>query len=349
MTAKKRSAVRPPTRAAARGFARASDNTKLLGWKSLVLENETLRLTALPEYGGWIVSIVYKPRDVDLLWRSPRGLLAKDDPPVVPDSSLGFRAYSPGGWPELLPHGSGPTDAYGVRLPFHGEVVNRVWRYELLAASRGEAAIRMWVDCHLMPLRLERVLRIRAGQAAVLLDETITNRSGIPIDFMWGHHPYFGKPVLEAGSRIISPAARALDDDMRPMSWPVHEGKDFGQCPAEGEGRGEMFYLTDLAQGWYALVNPARRLGLAMSWDTAVFPYVWIWQEANSSKNYPYFGGAYAVALEPFSSLPGARQRGERLLKLFGGESLSTRLCFAAFEGLSDVASVSREGEVAGQ
>ena len=128
----------------------------------------------------------------------------------------------------------------------------------------------------------------------------------------------------------------------------MHEGTDLSLCPAEGAGTGEMFYLADLSDGWYALVNPKGKLGLAMSWDREVFPYVWIWREANKSVNYPYFGGAYTVAIEPFSSLPGARERKERLLKLAGGASLSTKLCFTAFHGLAEVTGVSPEGKVAG-
>lgn len=110
-----------------------------------------------------------------------------------------------------------------------------------------------------------------------------------------------------------------------------------------------MFYISDFSSGWYALVNQADKLGLAMSWDRTVFPYVWVWREANANMNYPYFGGAYTVAIEPFSNLPGARDRGERLLNLDGGGSLSTKLCLSAFHGLKDVTGVSDSGVVSGR
>ena len=334
--------------AKAKSFARASFSTKVAGWKALVLENELLKVTALPECGGWILSIGYQPREAELLYRTPRGLIAKDDQPVVTDPLYGFRARSMGGWPELFPHGSAPTEIAGVKMPMHGEAVNRAWRCEVLKAPRGEAAARLSLNCHLLPLRLERVMRVRAGSATLTLEETVTNRSGLAVDFMWGHHPYYGKPVLDAGSRIFAPAKMSLTTDYRPAGWPVHEGADLSLCPAEGAGTGEMFYLADLAAGWYALVNQQQKLGLAMSWDKEVFPFIWIWREANKNASYPYFGGAYTVAIEPFSSLPGARERKERLLKLAGGASLSTKLCFTAFEGLAEVTGVSPEGEVKG-
>jgi hypothetical protein len=153
---------------------------------------------------------------------------------------------------------------------------------------------------------------------------------------------------MDGGSLIQAPAGRALDDDLNAIDWHAYQGRDLGVCPPEGSGLGAMFYLTDLREGWVALLNPALKLGLAMAWDPEVFPVVWIWQEANGNKNYPYFGGAHAVALEPFSSLPGARRRGDRLLRLEGGASLSTRLALAAFEGIAEVTSVSRDGKVSG-
>jgi hypothetical protein len=332
-----------------KAFARAGITTRPDGWKQLTVESERLAVAVLPEYGGWILSAVYKPRGVELLWQCPRGVPAKDDPPVVTDPLSAYRARSPGGWPELFPHGSAPAEALGARLPFHGEVVNRAWRAEVLKARGPEAVARMSVDCHLLPLRLERVLRVAAGSATFVLEETATNYSDLPVDFMWGHHPIYGKPLLDAGTRIFAPAARSLTGDYRPAGWPVHEGRDLSVCPGEGAGSGEMFYAEGLSAGWYALVNAKLRLGVAMSWDPEVFPLLWIWREANSSKGYPYFGQAYALAIEPFSSLPGARERGERLLHLDGGKSMSTRLAFTAFEGLSEVTGVSPDGEVSGR
>ena len=158
----------------AKSYARASFGT-LKGWKTLVVESDKLSVTVLPEYGGWILSCFYKPRNVELLQSSPRGLLAKDDPPVVSDPLFAYRDRSPGGWPELFPHGSGPTEAYGAKLPFHGEVVNRQWRAEIARARGGEAVAKMSVDCHLMPLRLERTLRVAAGSASFILEETANN------------------------------------------------------------------------------------------------------------------------------------------------------------------------------
>ncbi len=326
--------------------ATATYDTTIAGWKALVLENDLFRVTTLPGYGGWILSAFYKPRDVELLWQSPRGVVHRDDAPVVPDPLFKYKARSPGAWPEIFPHGSAPTKIGGVTMPFHGEAVNRAWRCEVLEPAGDVASAKLTLDCHLMPLRLERTMRIDAGRPALILEETATNYSTDATDFMWGHHPIFGKPLLGQGARIFAPTERTLNEEFEPGGWPERDGRDMSLALLEGSRDHDMFYLTELSAGWAAISNPEIKLGAALSWDLEVFPYVWIWRDAGFTRGYPYFGQAYTTALEPFSSLPGARDRGERLLHLEGGESLSTRLTLSAFEGLDEVTKVSPEGEV---
>jgi hypothetical protein len=342
--------------------ATASYSTEVAGWKALVLENDLLRVTCLPGYGGWITSAVYKPRDCDVLYQAPRGVIRREDTPVVADPLYLYRSRSPGGWPEIFPHGSAPVKVGNVTQPFHGEAVNRAWRCEVLEARGASAAAALRLDCHLQPLRIERVMRLDAGKAALVLEETVTNYSGEATDFMWGHHPMFGKPIFSGGARLFIPAARSLTGDYEPAGWPEHAGQDLSLCPTEGAGTGEMFYADRLAAGWAALVNPQLKLGAALAWDPKVFPLVWIWRECGASKGYPYFGRNYCVAIEPFSNLPGARGRieageklpaldgaAERLLRLEGGERLSARLVLSAFEGLSEVTAVSPDGQASGR
>jgi galactose mutarotase-like enzyme len=205
----------------------------------------------------------------------------------------------------------------------------------------------MSVECHLVPLRLERTLKLAADSAVLVLEETVTNYSARKADFMWGHHPMFGKPVMSGDARIFAPAGCTLmDSGFIRGDWPVRDGNDLAQCPPEDAASSEMFYLHEFTAGWAALVNTQERLGVALAWDLDVFPYAWIWRECGGTEEYPFFGRNYCVAIEPFSNLPGARQRGEKLLELEGGQSLSTSLTMTAFEDLEAVHSVTRDGTV---
>ncbi len=43
------------------------------GFRAVTLENETISVTVLPEKGADIYRLVYKPRQMDILWKSPWG------------------------------------------------------------------------------------------------------------------------------------------------------------------------------------------------------------------------------------------------------------------------------------
>ena len=49
---------------------RVSDSWTYRGLKTVVLENELLRIVILADKGADIYQFVYKPLDVDFLWRS---------------------------------------------------------------------------------------------------------------------------------------------------------------------------------------------------------------------------------------------------------------------------------------
>ena len=110
-----------------------------------------------------------------------------------------------------------------------------------------------------------------------------------------------------------------------------------------------MKYLLDLEEGWYALVNPRLKVGIGLCWDKEVFSCVWMWNELRYTTGAPWYGRTYAMALEPVSSLPLARERATRLLMLRGGGSLEVEMKATAFEGITSVSKVTRAGKIIGR
>ena len=53
---------------------RISDDYTYRGLRAVVLENRALRITVLADKGTDIIEFLYKPLDVDFLWRSPLGV-----------------------------------------------------------------------------------------------------------------------------------------------------------------------------------------------------------------------------------------------------------------------------------
>jgi len=85
---------------------RLIDEVTLRGFEALTLENRWLRVTLLPEKGSDIVEFLYKPLDIDVLWRAPSGFWTQEKLYPADLTTRGsFIDYYPGGWQEILPNG----------------------------------------------------------------------------------------------------------------------------------------------------------------------------------------------------------------------------------------------------
>lgn len=237
------------------------------GIEALVLENELLRVTVLVGKGGDVAEFCYKPRDMDFVWLSPDGLR---DPRDVAggagdDVALFLDGYE-GGWQEVLPNGGAPSTYRGASFAQHGEVAGLPWDSEIVVDEAREVAVRLTVRGRRMPLRVVKTLRLRAGEAELLVDEELVNESGVALDAMWGHHIVFGAPFLRPGHRVrvgegalvvphetaIAPGGRRVRGG-GPHAWPRVPGEgggfvDLDVVPGAGVPS-EIVYLTGWRRG----------------------------------------------------------------------------------------------------
>ncbi|OLF05178.1 hypothetical protein BLA60_37305 [Actinophytocola xinjiangensis] len=274
--------------------------------------------------------LYYEPSDVPL----PAGRsvsYGRDD--------LDWLSAYRGGWQELFPNAGAACEVAGVPLAFHGEVSAAEW--SVVDSGRGFAVL----DCAArLPLVLRRRMTLEDRRPVLVIEETVTNVAGFPVDFLWGHHPAF---EARPGARLDLPdAATHVPADHDPefndlragsARWPFAPGKDGADVdlravpdtPTE-----RVVYLTGLARGWAALRDVERGTGVALGWDTAVFPHAWLWTEIGG-RDFPWYGRSRIVALEPASAWPNdglaaaiARGQGHRL----GPHgALSTRLTVTLF------------------
>ena len=74
-----------------------------------------------------------------------------------------------------------------------------------------------------------------------------------------------------------------------------------------------------------------------MKWDGRVFRHLWYWQERYATRDAPWWGSAYAIGLEPWTSrFPADAQQAIDAgdwLRLEAGEVLETGIEASAFEG----------------
>lgn len=269
----------------------------------VVLENDALRMTVLP-HGGHIVEFRHKGLDLDFTWRSPRR--------GWPGPGDFFDTY-PGGWQEVLPNGGAPATYRGAALDQHGEVAGLPW--ECVPVDGG---VHLTVAARRTPLRVSKVLRLDGARLRVA--EVVENEAPVEVHAMWGQHLAFGRPFLVPGARLtlpdgvrviphgstINPPRRAVAPG-GPYLWPVVPtptggSVDLSVVPEPG-APSEIVYLTGFTDGWYTLRRPGGP-GVRVEWDAAVLPYLWLWHEAGDTTDYPWWGQAYVVGVEPFSSYP---------------------------------------------
>ncbi len=337
------------------------------GRRILALENELIRVEVLPEKGSDIISFTHKPSDADFLWRSAAGLrppLPSGRPPAS-DVAAYLDEYE-GGWQECFPNG-GPGFVYrGAALPFHGELWPASWHVEITEDTPERVSVALQVETPRMPFRVEKRLTLESGRAVLTIDESITNLSTTPVEYMWGHHPSFGPPFLDETCRIDLPATIGSTARAAPLptstlqfdatfDWPhaplsAGGSLDLSAVPGPDAARSEWACLSGLREGWYGITSSRRRVGFGLHWDVRVFPFVWYWQVWGGEPDYPWWGRHYNCALEPWTSWPDAGL-GEAIANgtartLAGGDTIDTRIVAVAYGNRDRISGISAAGDV---
>jgi galactose mutarotase-like enzyme len=324
----------------------------------ITLRSSVLAVAVTPGKGGDIVSIRHLPTGREVLWQTPWG--GRPGGYTLPESDAGeawLLGYT-GGWQLLVPNGGTACVHDGVRQVFHGEAALAPWQW-----AERDGALDLRLAFFTLPLVMTR--RLALDGDLLTIEETLTNDSRLPIELVWGHHPGFGGALLDGPARLTCGARRVVVDDhadergnaLLPgttSDWPMaldEHGHEI-DLRAPLDGRHGMAYLQDFTEGWAGLTRTDGSIGIALSWDAALFPTAWLWQELGGSTTPPWFGRARVVGIEPCTSWPGhglaaiAASTGTQL-RLAPGETRATTLRLHVFTGIGEVAGV-REGRAVG-
>lgn len=314
------------------------------GIKTVVIENELLRVEILAGKGTDIVEFLYKPEDIDFMWRSPIPVHNPYNIITTSQGKLGnFLDYYPGGWQEIFPNGGGPCEYKGAVLGLHGEVALLPWEYKVFEDTPDRVSILFSVRTYRTPFEIEKKITIEKEKSYIEIEERVKNIGGEEMDFMWGHHPAFGKPFLSPDCfiKISDCKIKVVPGDGKSLTnlkqtegnWPYVEGVDgkkvdISRIPGEKDDVSDVIFLTELKDGKYEIVNEKKKLSFFFEFPLDVFKCLWFWRIAKGSYNYPWYGRNYNIALEPFSSLPNlaeAVERGDQL-KLKPDEELNVKI-----------------------
>jgi hypothetical protein len=280
------------------------------------LSSDDIEVDVLPANGADVRSIVDRRTGADLLWTSPWGTdLRPQDAPTSRDAWL-TRTW--GGWQVLLPNTGEEATELGTAWGFHGEAGMRAWDVD----GAGSSDLELSLDLETAPLTLQRAYRVAGPTLSV--ETTVSNRSSVPVEFLWGEHPTYGEAFAVGATLEID--ARTLQVELADgvavkagdrVAWP---DLDLDRLPGRTPSRFLFGYLDGLAEGSYRVHNDRLGLAVRLSWPLDVFPCVWLWEEVAYTQDPPWSGQAYAVGIEPQVAYPAL---GMTELRRHGGHGLT--------------------------
>jgi hypothetical protein len=315
------------------------------GLDAVVLENRLLRVVILPQAGGKIWQITYKPFDADLLWNNPRIAPAK-----LPLGSRYDDVWS-GGWDELFPNDEASI-IDGESYPDHGELWSGAWSAEPFLHAE-VAGVRLRYITPISSVEVEKTIQLGSDHARIEFDHRFTNRGRTDFPFLWKLHPAM---AVSPQHRIDFPAMKVrlepaflgtLAGASDPADWPLiktSEGKvDLRLVTPEAARQLYFFYGTEMKGNWCALTNTATGLACALQYDPEVFRCCWLFATYGGWRNHN------VAVLEPCTGYPlnfEAMKAAGRHRSLAPGESLRTGVRFIIQEGLHCVGSVDSAGQM---
>lgn len=149
---------------------RITTDVTIKGNNVVIMENQILRVTILVDRGSDIIELLYKPEDIDLMWRSPVRLHRRSEYISSTGNSLGnYLDHNSGGWQEILPNGGSECFYKGACLGMHGEISNIPWEYKVLRDDPEEIVLQCSITTLRSPFRLEKIIRLKENEWTILI------------------------------------------------------------------------------------------------------------------------------------------------------------------------------------
>ncbi|MFZ5916949.1 MAG: DUF5107 domain-containing protein [Chloroflexota bacterium] len=225
-------------------------------YRALVIENEYLQLTFLPELGGRLYRCVYKPTDQNIFYQNP--------------------VIKPSHWGPLLPGEHNWWLAAGgmewaMPVAEHGYAFGNAWDFAVEATSQG-TTVTLWDSTANDRLRFEVQVTLPSRQAVFTVRPRLLNP--LPGDTnvqLWIN------AMLTLGSATISPqtvftlpsgpvvvhstgdARLAVAGET--MSWPIFDGRDLARYENWDQWLG--VFVQPAEQNFVGAYNLATGLGVA--------------------------------------------------------------------------------------
>ncbi|MBW4538046.1 MAG: DUF4432 family protein [Myxacorys chilensis ATA2-1-KO14] len=275
--------------------------------ESISLENPELQLFVRPDLGGRIDQVHDKKTGQNWLWHPPD----YDESHRTLPLGASFDENWTGGWDEIFPNDvEGEFREY--QLIDHGEFWSQAWAVK----SHMPFDLHLELMCQTVPVHVKKRIQLHPTKPEFTLTYSFQNQSDQEIPFLFKHHAAIAiepddeillpncliEPVVLDFSRIIGRDGKtqfptALDANGNEVN--------VQHTQARSSQLQEFFYSSELAVGECGISKPRLENGttplrstLKFRFDTADFPYVWVFQ------SYGGWCDRYVLILEPCTTMP---------------------------------------------
>lgn len=260
------------------------------------IENSQIRVTVLPQIGGKIASLIYKPQNFEVLFQPTEGMY------FLPQYGGDFASFDTSGADEMFPTIDSclyPYKEYpGVKCPDHGEL----WSIPWTVTTEGDSLISK-VKGVAFPYLFVRTIDLEDN--VIHLRYQVTNLGEKPFYGLWAFH---GLIACDPWTRLILPETEKVIN--------VHDSKTLGKADTrhnfpitldqdgneynlstifpKSRGKTEKFYLEgSVSKGEAALSLNSGQLLYKLIFPREKVPYLGVWINEGG------FKGEYNCALEP--------------------------------------------------
>jgi len=253
------------------------------------LENRWLRVSIMPELGGRVYQLIFKPTGSNELYQNP----------VIKPSPWG-----PG------PNGNGWLAAggieWGLPVPEHGYAPTEPWGFITLPGAE-EQAITLF-DNHQDAAHLSVTVSLHPDTAAFTLDFDLENESdrAIPVSY-WTDAMIAPGPANSVGPdlRFLFPITQAsvhsTGDPALPapggvFDWPIYQGRDMSRLGNWTQWLG-FFAHPQASENWAAVYDESADEGVVRIFPPEMTPglkgFGFGWTQPIAPDNYTDDGSAY--------------------------------------------------------
>ncbi|QPC45539.1 DUF5107 domain-containing protein [Mangrovibacillus cuniculi] len=270
------------------------------GIEAVVLENEAVKCTFLPSYGGKLASFYDKRNEYEWLFQ------AEEENLRIPEYGSDFSLYDSSGFDEVFPsidETFHPTT--GEIVPDHGEVWALPWEVEEV-----DHGLQFTVKSSVFPYELIRTVTLE--EEGLQFDYRAVNNGPLSFPFIWTPHCLLNmneytkievpsgleevitvehgtKHLGEWGTRHTYPFTKSLS---------TGEEMDLSKVAPIESGTCEKFYFTKpLPEGWCAVKQHDLGTTLRYEFPHEKIPYLGVWKTEGG------YRGHYNMALEPCTGI----------------------------------------------